>query len=508
MMWKRNARVRLMLLLVGILLAGAPVAYTGDTHADVQARITVRAHATSGDGTRAQPWAGWETAFRSAPARSQNPEILFAYYFDEGYYLQTSPITISRDRTRVRGAGADTTFITFAPGANATAFTFDAGDGSVLYQCEISSFAIYAPTDTTHTKIAIKLVDTSEQLIQYLSVGRGNTWRGRTSIGIETHGREAGLVSRTTVYADIPLYIRARYKGGSLDLDHFVFRDMYLQGSDGVSNPLIKIDGGLELTNITFDGYQAWVGGAHGLQWLDTTSVAVSSNISIANVRWEQSDNAKGYMIDIEKTGAAHVLQNLLLTNLYGVPNARGVKLNGIRSTVLKGVYYPGMSEALNITNVDELALIECFWQTFSTVSLTNMEQLFAPITPRASHAPIPYTAFYISSSNRHKEVRVNDVAHWAAKGKLANGAKLDIPMNGIQVTAVVTVGANGATKHEGGQALVTAENAYRLSGTTNFDVQNVPGKLTVFRESQSVITLFNQLGETIDYVVTFVRNP
>jgi len=200
------------------------------------------------------------------------------------------------------------------------------------------------------------------------------------SIGIVTQGHEDSSFRNLAISADLPISIENDpfmsmhyYADGTtssmkLDADHFHFQDLYLIANN---QPCISIADGVILSNVTFDGLQAWVKGTYGLYWNDTTTKSVGYSLAIHNARWEQGQlipgkNSYGYMVYIHHN---YVLQNLVLDNLYTGTNA-GISLYKVNYVSLKNVMYAGTATALDLSNVDNISFNASFFQTGSSINI------------------------------------------------------------------------------------------------------------------------------------------
>ncbi len=279
-------------------------------------------------------------------------------YIPAGIYYVSATLNITNSRIHIYGAGKNATFITFNPGsAGLPVFHFNGGAG-VLFQDSISDLSINGQGGLQ--KIGIQLTDTSEMLVEDVSMLYMN---GNSSVGIKLRGREMTTLNRITLSADRPLVISDN-PNSTIDVDHLHVQDAYLIASG--TNPNITIESGVNLSNVVFDGTQAWVLGGHGLQWIDTSTVATSQDLTIKNVRWEQSTNAPGYFIDIEHNVN---LQNLMLENLYGGLNTNGIKLRRVDWVSIEHFIYPDASKTALDVNSTTLPLVlkNLFFQVGST---------------------------------------------------------------------------------------------------------------------------------------------
>jgi hypothetical protein len=109
--------------------------------------------------------------------------------------------------------------------------------------------------------------------------------------------------------------------------------------------PNVWIDDGVNLSDVTFDGYQSWVGGTYGLYWNDTTSAQASLALSVKNVRWEQISGSTGYLLWLKHNTA---LQQLTVENVYGGLTANGFYLRKVADFSFVNAFYIGALVALD----------------------------------------------------------------------------------------------------------------------------------------------------------------
>lgn len=424
-----------------------------------------------------------------------------------GKFKVTSKISITTDRLYLEGAGAHATQILFAPTANGTCLEVQKPASGTITQGGIRGISFYSD-DGTYTKVAIDLIDVTDYYLDDVVIAGSvvasgaSMWSGATSIGLRTNGRDSTKISKLTSFADKPLVL-ADNPNSTIDGDHFHFTDLYL-GANG--NACVTIDTGFNLTNITFDGYQAWVLGTDGLRWVDTTSSAASGILSISGLRTEQGTSATAYSINIQhNTG----LQDLRLMGCKFDNSRRGVYLRKCERVTNDGVIYDSTSRvAYDATAADanaQLLFRNSFFGGGSTATLTNYQQVWALQQPTTS-SPIPpnavYQYAYTDGRRSHYEYGAK-VEYFT--GTLANAANIDLycGTNAGAVAAHVDVVAYSSVGplNLGGSAICTANTNVLIAGTANFNVGNVAGSLTVFKNGGSVI-LFNQSGQTVTYVV------
>jgi hypothetical protein len=207
-------------------------------------------------------------------------------------------------RIHLKGAGIHATELYWDSGV---ALAMDMG-ATTIVQPSISDLSLVGQGSTN--KVGIRISDADIPNIQRVSM---STVFGDTSIGLQIRGRDVGTIQDLTIYADRPISIEDN-PNSTIDIDHFSFRNMYLLTNDN-TQANVHIDSGVNVNNVTFDGYQAWVLGKYGLYWNDTTSTAASAALNINNVRYEQSTDVTGHIIYIAHN---YSLQSLAVNNLYG----------------------------------------------------------------------------------------------------------------------------------------------------------------------------------------------
>ena len=238
--------------------------------------------------------------------------------FPSGAYYCSSTILVSKDRTHLVGNGNFSTRIYFAPSAEDVLFEFakpipEPGNFTSLYSCSISDMAIIGIGE--YSKTAIRLVNTSDTRIENISI---SSWTGSGSIGILMHGRELTFIDGATIFADRPIQIDKNLSNGPegfIDSDHLHMEDLYLGATPSLSDgKCIEIMPGVDLTNFVLDGTNSFVMAKYGLYWDDTETVGSSNNMSISNVRMEQSTSAYGYVFYLSHN---YVMQNIYLENVF-----------------------------------------------------------------------------------------------------------------------------------------------------------------------------------------------
>lgn len=351
-------------------------------------------------------------------------------YFPPGTYKVTSTITVSKNRVHLVGAGSWATQILFAPTANATCFKFSAG-AAVLYQGSCRGFCFYS-NDSTYTKTAIENIDTSGYLFDDIVVSGSVAaipgsvfWSGGTgSRGIWNKGREACKLSRLYIFADKPIEISDN-PNSTIDIDHFHFEDTYLGAAN---NPCVSINDGINLTNVTFDGYNAWVLGTDGLYWVDRTSPGVSQTLVLRGIRFEQGKNAASWCIRIEHNNQ---LQGLTIEDCQGGFERNGYKLRKCLGVNIRNNLNSGGAGRIVLdvdSTVNGIDLHECFWQAASSANMNGQVLVWGAPNP-TSNAPLPPTARYQSSTLADKRTRT-DMANGGYLVTVPNGGVIGLGPN------------------------------------------------------------------------------
>jgi len=342
--------------------------FTGGVATTVQDKlaqtVSVKDFGAVGDGVTDDTTA-IQTAINSSAGN-------LAVYFPSGTYKITSQVTISNDRVMLYGDGAASKIL-FIPTANAVCFLFDKGSTSSVQS--VAQDLVFYSTDTTYTKTALKLVNVTQCLIKNV-VTIFPHWFGNGSTFLHVLGRDSTTVNRLNVFADKPIRISpipAPHVAAGIGIDHFHFSDCYL-GNTTSANPIVTVDDGVILSDVTFDGYQAWVGGSDGFYWNDTTSSAVSFGLTLANVRWEQSFSSGGWAVYINRTSTG-VAQQVNLRNFY-LGQENGVYLRKTLYFVLDNVIYAGANTAANIDNSNSFGQINLVASNnTATITLNALRQ-------------------------------------------------------------------------------------------------------------------------------------
>lgn len=437
--------------------------------------------------------AACDSAIAAASAAAGNGGMI---YFPAGSYKITSGVSNAYSGQRWVGAGSKATLFVFAPTANGTCVQLGAGVAETV-RAGIKGIGFYS-SDSTYKKVALDVAWCSEPLIEDIAVGGSVVvsgtlmWSGATSVGLRTRGHEAARFRDITIAADVPIQISQGYSRASyanIDIDHFNFHNLYLLAN---ANPCVLIDSGVNLTQVSFTGQQAWVLGTAGIKWVDTTTSIVGNGLVIENLRTEQGTDATAYSIDLEhNTG----LYNVVLRNPYLDPGRKGVKLRKVNYAVIDQAMYGGSLECLNVdSTVNVLDIRDCYWQAGSTASISGQRIIrSAPFNPNS--APLSHTVLYDVSSNT-KNNEIHDGVLSATAISVANGGGV-ANLGPTGTTAVIVIatsigtlamfslnGTNNTTSElldpagqfSAAKGTAGSTNVYWDAGNARYEIQNNSG--------------------------------
>lgn len=368
-----------------------------------------------------------------------------------------SSVSITSDSIHVKGAGITTTVVLHKPTIASSCFIFSASS-SILRNCSISDLSIYSQ-DITLNKIAINVGDVSVFNCKNIFVGcypfdgsNGNMYRGTSGTGTALYlgGRELGHVENFSAYANIPLEIGPNINFPAISLDSWTFRNCFFYTSYA-TNACILFDNGVNISNITFDGAQNWIGGQDGLRWIDGTSVAESYGLAISGVKEEQVVDTTGYFINIQhNTG----LKGFVLSDSTA-GGRRGIKIRKVFNAKLSNYNHnQSNTEALNLDATAQTFQVEdCFWWGPSTTTISGLNRIYSqpiPTTVNGS-STIPSNALWSTATGT---INVGSVA---ADTDVAANTYNNVRLTHPASTSTITI-ASGKT--------LTANNTLTLSGT------------------------------------------
>lgn len=313
-----------------------------------------------------------------------------------GRYMLGSGLTITGSRIHLRGRGKYATQLIYAPSANGTALNI-ANGASRIDQGSIRDLSILS-TDTTYEKVAIALRSVGGYVIERVLVsGSGvDKWNGGASGStcLKINGRDTSGLSNLELFGQRPIVIGTDPNEPSISIDHFNFHNLYMIAVGAF--PTVEIQTGVNLTQVSFTGHQAWVGGNNGLQWIDTTTSAVSNGLLLENVRFESTTDVTKYMVRIEHNTR---LGGLTIRGGQG-GDRNGFYLRKIDNVHLEDFWFNTTLEALNAdATVRKITGINCNWFAGSTKTLAGQRlMLGSPTNPNTG--ALPPTFIYDESAN------------------------------------------------------------------------------------------------------------
>lgn len=430
------------------------------------------------------------TAAIQAAINSTNQPV--GIYIPSGVYLVTETINLTRPspslgRTIIYGDGISSR-INFVPTANDVCFNVDNGAGaanSVVY-VTFKDIGIFS-NDTTYSKTAFLLTDISSCVFDNVHTTSPH-WTGGASGSIVFHirSRQTSSFRDITAYADRPILISPDPDSSIIGIDHFNFHNIYLGNIFASAYPLIEIEDGVILTQVSFTGYQAWVGGAGGFKWVSTTNAASSFGLTFENVRYENSN-------DPNNTYFMNINQNYSLYNLSikggqtGV--TKGIFLRNVQYVSIEDFSYTDSSrEALNVdTTVGSILTKNCLWQTGSTASLTGHE--LSNAQSNLVSGPIRETGFYAKTTASGFPYFENNATLQSSVTTLAVDAVAKI--GGATQTTILTVSIDGAGKRS--SAIYLTRGAL----LTVAEISDPDGDFTVTKNNAGTVNIYWDSGNS-----------
>lgn len=405
-------------------------------------------------------------------------------YIPPGIYKISSTLTLPTHRMHLLGAGGHATRLLFAPTADDTLLAVD-GSSTLLFQGSISNLALWS-NDSTYTKVALDIVDTSgwrfENIIVggSVAVGGSSFWSGGTgSIGVQVRGRDAGVVRSLFDYADRPLLITDN-PNHSIDIDHWHFQDLYLGAN---ANPCVEVASGVNVTDVVFDGYNPWVLGTYGFYWNDTATAQIGQDLTIMNVGTEQGTDGNAYGFYISHNYNFHNLR--IINSAVGTDRNFGYfrKITGLH---IEDCLYSSTSKiALNVdSTVFMLRGFGNFWQAGSTLTISGQELVWSsPKYPNS--AALPPNFIYQNSTATDHNLRTSQA--------------LTSPNTTVAQDATVEVGDGTSL---GFLHVVTSENVgaiYFLRGSTNTvaEVADPDSHFTITKDTATQYNIYWDAGSS-----------
>jgi hypothetical protein len=317
-----------------------------------------------------------------------------------GTYKVISTLNINTDRLHLVGDGLGSTLIDFEPTGNSSCLKVEKGQ-DVIFQGSIKNIGFFS-YDTTYTKTCIELIDHSGYIVENCGTQFPHV-KGNGSIFLHIKGREFGNISNIYAQADRPILcdpIPAPHTAAGIGLDHHNFHNVYVIAGD---YPCVEFGDGLLMTQCSFTGAQAWVGGTHGFYWNDTTSSGVSNGLIFDSVRFEQGVANTNWLLYIQHNTN---LFNLVIRGGQG-GDRNGFYLRNCQNVTLDNFTYTSASLiAMNIdSSVKQVASYNCFWQAGSTAVVSGQRNIFS-IPKNPNTGALPPTFIYDESANAEVDIK------------------------------------------------------------------------------------------------------
>lgn len=431
-----------------------------------------------------------------------------------GTFAMDATFTVDLDRCYIRGQGRGVTYWNFNPAAGGVLFHFKKPAGGEINQVGVVGCSFTSAN--TQNKTAILLEGARGSKVE--DIGSTLTsWQGAGSIGLHTKGWDTLQASRLQILCARPILIDVNPYHASIHCDHFRFCDLEC-GSTLAAGKVIEIANGVNISNLTFDGYQAWLLGKYGLYWNDTNSTISSYALQISGLRSEQAQDATGHSIYLATANQS--LQDISIRCAHFDNARQGVYLRGAHRVAIDDSTFPG---GAGVTNLDitfnaqtSLHLRNTFLQQGSSVTLTNGRQLYeAP--PPLSNMPISTTAHWVFDTgvlSTRGAYSVNGTKRISYVGQIAQGATLNLPITTANATAGYIVvnahsptgpiksgGIAGFTKGSGANVLLT-----KWGGDATFVVAGVTTpELRLVDNGGGTLVLINVLGQAVTVVLDIV---
>ncbi len=431
-----------------------------------------------------------------------------AIYFPTGSYRFQNAHTINIAGITLVGDGNGATQFNIEPTGNLDFLTFKDSGAGVYFRGGVIGIKFYTP-DTTYVKTGIIVEDTSG--ITLIDV-KFASWSDATfeSVAIQTKGREQLKASRLELDADLPIRISQNpnvARNTVLDADHFHFEDCALLCTVGTSYGCVEVDDGVNVANMVFDGYQAWVRpGGNAFNWDDTSSIVNSFQLTFENVRVEQTQNPTAYSFFISHNSN---LTNPIFNGVYCDPGMNSFYLRKVQRPTLFGSQSPTTGVALDAdATCDDIQWTNVQWQASSTISIGTL--LLMESSKRvATGSPLPETGHLVTPAAntwQQQALGIFDAELYQEKITLANGAFYDLPISAAQG---VVCGTIEFSAYEGTPTIAYGLLNYNPQGPVIISASGnvsttlgTPASFNVGHQGGVIARLENNLGVTMTVYV------
>lgn len=462
-------------------------------------------------------------AFQKAVDAGPNIKIIVP----TGVYLITSTITISKMSVFLEGEEGINSELRFVPTSADTMFHVQAPSGGVYFRGGMQNL-FFSSSDFTHVKTGLLLEDVSEYRLRGLtchdsafSTGWSNT-STKESTFLHTTGRELLSAQDCMILADLPILIDQNPntpRNSTLDADHFNFHNLYLICTVGTAMPCVRIANGVNLSDVSFSGYQAWVRpGGHGLEWIDTTNDGIASlNLTLDGIGLEQAQGSPttDYSLYISKTGT-NGLQGLNMRNFGGAIEINGVYLRNVNRSIFDQGYivsagsYSGQVVLDADGTCDDIISRDCIWQGNSTDSVATTTGLILMSGGKKTTvaSPLPENFHLVKAATDAEDqqgIREFEGQKITRKISLDDAGTYNVSSVGEAELAMVQIVARGTGVSEAGIFSSDSNATALIAGTSNIQVASGAGKLSFSRSSDgggAIDVLQNDTGVTLTIMI------
>jgi Pectate lyase superfamily protein len=262
-----------------------------------------------------------------------------------GTFFVTNTLNILTDNTQLVGSGFYTSVIHCNPAAERACIDIHSSKRESVSFVGVHDLGVLSTNIVKKT--AIRITDGTEVLLENVKIN-GIVSTNKDSVGLELRGRQLQTFRNLTITADRPIVLDDD-PNTIYDSDHYHFENLYLVANQ--TQPCISVAGGINISNLTFDGYQSWIQCRHGFYFRDTTTTNIAFALTIKNARWEQNTDDEGYFVYVNHNTR---LDGLIIENLYGGGvHGRGLYLRKINTATITNFQYQGALEVLNVDTTD-----------------------------------------------------------------------------------------------------------------------------------------------------------
>ncbi|HYW70038.1 MAG TPA: glycosyl hydrolase family 28-related protein [Pyrinomonadaceae bacterium] len=261
-----------------------------------------------------------------------------------GTFLITNTIGISADNTQLVGSGFYSSVIHCNPATERPCIDIAQRSGMISF---VGIRDLGLLSTNLVRKTGIRIADATEVFLDNVKLN-GIVSANKESVGLELRGRQLQTFRNVTITADRPISIEDD-PNTIYDADQYHFENLYLVANP--AQPCISVASGVNLSNVTLDGYQSWIQCKHGFYFRDTNTTNIAFGVTIKNARWEQNTDDDGYFIFLNHNTR---LDGLILENLYGGGvHGRGLYLRKVSTATITNFQYQGRLEVLNLDATD-----------------------------------------------------------------------------------------------------------------------------------------------------------